>query len=103
MKSEMATSMKLMHDLIRTSRTHMKFEIYFSVGFKFLVKPLRWSHLGRLLSTKGNFHSVVRIFLHSQVWTVDETKHCEATGQFDSKLGVEGDMIEIRSVKWVQS
>lgn len=61
MKNELADSMKLMHKLVDASPGHMKFEVIFSVGFKFLIKPLHWSDSGRLLSTRGNFYSVVCI------------------------------------------
>ncbi len=60
MKTELASSMKLMHDLVDPSLYHLRFEIHFSVGFKFLIQPLHWSHSGRLLSTRDNFYSVVR-------------------------------------------
>ena len=59
MTTELADSMKLMHKLVDASPSHMEFEVHFSVGFKFLIKPLHWSDSGRLLSTRGNFYSVV--------------------------------------------
>ena len=61
MKNELATSMQLMHKLVNASSSHIIFEVYFSVGFKFLIKPLHWSDSGRLLSTRSNFYSVVYI------------------------------------------
>jgi hypothetical protein len=63
MTRELVDSLELMHELIQRSEIDMKFEVHFSVHFKFLIKPLHWSHSGRLLSMKGNFRSVVRIYV----------------------------------------
>jgi hypothetical protein len=68
MRMELASSLDLMHELIRRSGTDMKFEVHFSVHFKFLIKPLHWSHSGRLLSMKGNFRTVVCSYVQLLMW-----------------------------------
>jgi hypothetical protein len=65
MKNELATSMKPMYDLLVAAPCYMEFDVHFSVGFKFLIKPLHRSHSGRLLSTRGNFYSVVGLLWNS--------------------------------------
>jgi hypothetical protein len=99
MKNELDSCLKLMHDLVDAVPTHMVFDVHFSVGFKFLIKPLHWSDSGRLLSTRDNYYSVVwTLLLPAPFFRLTWLQQCNAIGHFDSRLGVEGDVIDIRSV-----
>ena len=100
MKNELASSMKLMHDLVDAAPSPMAFDVHFSVGFKFLIKPLHWSHSGRLLSTRGNFYSVVRTVLYAK--STHLTMSSTAQQSVISTVGSECRETRSRSCRWSQ-
>ena len=97
MKSELAASLKMMDDLL-DPLVNQVFDVHFSVAFKFLIEPLNWSHSGRLLSTRGNFYSVVRCASFPSCCS-NRSQQCIAIARYDSKLGANTNAIGIQSVK----